>query len=524
MLFRRAIDQVEAVPMRDTEDAAAPFFSPDGRWVGFFTPSALKKVPVDGGPATTITAVVGQRYGASWGVNDVIVFAAGGSPNLMRVPAAGGKADVAVPASTFKGASLRWPSWTSDAKAIAFTVFGGLLSTSRVALHSITSGESHIVADGTQPIVTRDDQLLFAAGGSLWSVHLDSRRLAVTGSPIPVLEGLMVNSGGLASFTVAGNGSLAFIPGEPGGRRVVWATREGGRQPLLDKPQSYVNPRLSPDGRRMAVQIDSDTPEGGSDIWVYDLGSKSGSRLTLGHGRHVWPVWMPNGDDIIYAAQTSDNVTNLFRIAADGSGTPVQVTKSSTDQIPCAVTDGQVVFGAAESGGKMAIMLMPLDGRHEPRTIVHGTVTNTCFAVSPNGRYVAYTSSESGSLHIYVHALTGLSGTWQISTEGRNNEPQWSADGKELFFRALGVGIMAAPVDTGPRFAHGTPHLLVRYPAVLPSLFSVTRDGQQFLLAEGVGLTGVSGGPDQTPGGSNPSIIVTLNWLDELTRRVPATR
>jgi Tol biopolymer transport system component len=235
-------------------------------------------------------------------------------------------------------------------------------------------------------------------------------------------------------------------------------------------------------------------------------------------------VWTPDGRQIIYAADTSEHVLNLFRIVADGNGTPEQLTKGSQDQYPCAVTpDGDVVmFAAVENEGQLALTMMPL-GSREPRVIVHATVpgaasyADRCGSVSPNGKFIAYVSStETGQNEIFVRPLVSPAGQWQISTEGGGFSPIWSADGKELFYRRFGVGMMAASVDTGPSFAHGASHLLFPSPSPVRSIFSVTRDSQRFLLTEGHALSDAPGGFDQTPAGSVASIVVTLNWLDEL--------
>lgn len=338
---------------------------------------------------------------------------------------------------------------------------------------------------------------------------LDSKKLTIAGSPAPVLESVQVNVGGLAFFAVARNGSLAFKHGTGGESRTVgWTTREGVRQPLIDKPQWYVNPSLSPDGRRVAVQIDGAGGDSGgdSDVWVYDIEAKALSRLTFGGGRHTSPVWTPDGRRVIYAADTPDKVLNMFWTAADGTGQPEQLLRSRNEQIGTAVTpDGKtLVFEERGPSGKSAISFATLEGDRKPQIFLQSAFNEQRPALSPDGRWIAYQSDESGRYEIYVRPFPGPGGKWQISTHDGAG-PFWSPKGRELYFYyRVDQRIMAATVETGSSFKHATPRSLFNYRAPVVTTFSISPDGQRFLLPQG------------SDASETNDIVVVLDWAQGL--------
>jgi serine/threonine protein kinase/Tol biopolymer transport system component len=511
MLYHRAVDQLEVIPIRGTEDGAYPFFSPDGKWIGFFTTTALKKVPAEGGPPSTIVAA-GYRYGATWGSDGTIVFAWQGSPDLLRVSAAGGKPAVLVSAKAFGStSSLRWPHFVPDGSAVLFTVYGGSLESARIAVHSLKTGQSRVVMDGTYPVyVSQLGQLVFARGASLWAVSFDIRTLTATGSPIPVLEGVQVNAGGLAPFNIAAAGTLVYRPGGANDRTLTWINRQGIRDPVIDKRQAYLDPALSPDGRRIAVSITTELGEGemaADDIWVYDIETKALSRVTFGKGRHLQPVWV-DSRRLIYAAENQDNVRNLFMTSADGTGKPEQITRSAHQQIPTSVTaDGTVIFTEAGEAGRSGaqIWTLKLDGDRKAQMFLQeGTRNVNSGRVSPDGRWLAYRSDESGRYELYVRSFLGTAGKWQISTNGANY-PFWSPDGRELLFFD-GTSIESTQVSSGLLLSHTVPQTLFQFVSPGNNNFSPSRDGQRF-------LTLVAG--DLAPG-----MVVAVNWLDEVKARL----
>ena len=515
MLYRRAIDQVEPVPIRGTENAQYPFFSPDAKWIGFFADNALKKVPAEGGPATTLCPA-GFRRGASWGRDGTIVFSSDPSLDLMQVPEAGGVPQPAVRAAEFSGAQLRWPHLLPDARTVLFTTGGESLQNARIAAHSFETNKSQTLLEGSNPVYAETGHLLFARGGSLWSVPFDPRRLTIGGSPAPVLEGLQVNVGGLALFALASDGSLISVPGDEGTRRTaVWVTRAGVVQPLIEQPQSYVGiPLLSPDGNVLAAAID-DGP--GRDIWTYDLGRHVLSRLTFDKGREGNPVWTSDGQRIVFTGDTPEGNANLFWTRADGAGTPERLTRSASNQTPTSVSpDGKfLAFYQQGSGTGWDLWVLPLQGDRKPQLFLRTSFNERDAAFSPDGRLIAYASDETGRSELYVRPFPGPGGKWQVSTSGLTTVPLvgWRADGKELFYGSslAGPTVMAGLVDLRDVFKAEQPHALFTAPSALNVFaLSVTQDGSRFV--------GLQSGEATT----TQQLDLTLNWLDDLKTRMPS--
>ena len=515
LLYRRRIDRHDTVPIRGTEGGEFPFFSPDGKWIGFFTANAINKVPIEGGPPSMLVRIEGFRRGAAWGVDDTIVFAADGSPDLMRVPAAGGEPTVAVSVKLFSGATaLRWPSWRPDGSALVFTVWSGALETSRVGAYATTSGQARFVTDGTAPHSLGSGDLLFGRSGSLWTVSMDWKNLTARGTPVPVLEGVTLNPGGSGVYGVADNGSLAYMSGNAGTDRLVaWIARDGQRQPLLDKPQAIVNQRLSPVGRRLALQIAA--TDSTSDIWLYDIDTKVQSRITFG-GRNTNPVWTPDGRRIVYAhGDGPAGVRNLYWAAADGTGVAERLSESPRTQLPFDVSPdgGTLIFGQLNEQGRTEFWTLPLAGDRKPQLYLQtvGSLRVDAGAAdgnarfSPDGRWIGYQSNESGPIEVYVRPFPGPGGKRQISS-GWGTAPVWSPAGKELFFQGPG-NVMAVDVQTGASFAHGGPRQLFIYNTSIFSDYSVAPDGGRFALV-------VNAAPD-----ASPDVLVVLNWADDLKRR-----
>jgi eukaryotic-like serine/threonine-protein kinase len=506
MLFRRELDQLEAVPIRGTETGEFPFFSPDGKWLGFFTPGAMKKVPIGGGPPSTITPT-GNRFGASWGPDDTIAFASTSSPDIMRVPSAGGKAMPLVPAKSVDNASLRWPVWMPDGTGVLFTVFAGGLGAARIGAYSLKDGSSHIIAEGTFPLVTPGGDFLFARGASAWTAPLNPRTLAIgTSPPVPVVEGVQINNGGLALVAAHAVGTIAYESGSASDNIVMnWIGRDGVRQPLIEKPQPYRQPRVSPDGSRVAVTIFAGgdaTSENASDVWTYEISTKALSRLTFGAGRHESPVWTPDSRRIIYAGDSPEKRLNLFEAAADGTGQAAQLTRSPNSQRPFAVTpDGKTLIYVEQSpGGVVSIHYIALEGDRTPHVYLQTQFNTQAPALSSDGRFLAYQSDETGRNEVYVRPFPGPGGKWQVSTNG-GTAAVWSPDGKALYFYDT-EGIKAASIESRESsFRSGVPKLLFPYRRPVGFSLTMSPDGQRFAVLERVSVE------------STPHVIVASNAL-----------
>ena len=330
----------------------------------------------------------------------------------------------------------------------------------------------------------------------------DPRKLAITGAAVPVIEGVLP-----FQYSLSSTGSLVYVPGSSQAPqlRLVWVDRNGGEQPVPAPVHNYVMPRISPDGRRAAAAIE----EADSQIWTYDLGRDTLTRLTFEGDLNVDPVWTPDGKRIVFKGTGN----RLFWQPADGSGAAEAMTNGplSTNDFPSSWSpDGQAA-AIVETIGTQSVWILPLQDR-KPRLFDRGQTNETAPRFSPDGHWIAYTSLESGRSEIYVRLYPGPGGKWQISTEG-GTEPMWNPKGRELFYRA-GNKMIAVEVTTQGAFSAGKPRMLfeaayVPTPRSLPN-YDVSPDGQRFLMLK---ATEQAQAPTQ--------INVVLNWFEELKRRVP---
>ena len=335
-IYLRSMDSQEARPIPDTEGATAPFFSPDGQWVGFFAGGKLKKISVSGGAAVTLGNAEGA-FGGGWGSQGTIVFAPRAGSPLLQVSDAGGAQQ---PVSRLeKGESLNmWPQFLPGGKAVLFAA-GNNSVDSQVAIQSIATGERHNLIGGMQPRYAASGYLIYAQGGTLMATTFDPHRLEITGTPVPMVEGVAY-SPALASsqYGISDNGTLVFISGgaQANQRRMVWVTRNGAEQPLPAPPQAYEIVRVSPDGRRVAVELDEQ-------FWLYDLARDALTRFTFEGNRNQNPLWTPDGKRIAFFS-TKEGTENLFWQMADGSGGLERLSTSQYVQIPRSWSpDGQLL-------------------------------------------------------------------------------------------------------------------------------------------------------------------------------------
>lgn len=506
-LFRRALDQVDPVPIAGTEGGECPFFSPDGRWIGFFADSALKKVPAGGGAALTICPA-GFRKGASWGLNGIIVFASGSSPDLMQVPATGGLPK-ALTTITKSGVKAVWPELTPDGRAVLYAEMeGNRAASSHVMVRSLESGLERELLAGTSPRLSPTGQLVFARNSDLWAVAFDRKGLTLEGSPAPVLQGIQVNSGGMALFAIARDGSL--VHAVPGRSVVALIDRTGRSDVLVDGPEVYRGvPQPSPDGRRLAMAF-SDQISLSSAIWIYDLGLRTISRLTFGRSYDSGPVWTSDGRRIVFNSDRAGGAQNLFWTAADGSGVPEQLTSSPYSQSATSWSKQHAMVVFTEVGSTANLGILQLVAPRQVLPFLRTGLEEHSGAISPDGHWIAYMSNEAGRDEIYVRSFPTGEGKWQVTTQG-GAMPGWSADGTELFYLADDT-LMSAPVIVGSAFQTAPPRALFRHAQPWnydgASRFAVMPDAQHFLMLE--------------PAGASYQLQVTLNWSQELTSRVSA--
>jgi Tol biopolymer transport system component len=515
-LYVRAMDSLDATPIPGTEGAINPFFSPDGQWLGFFAGKKLKKVSVSGGVALTLGEVNGPR-GASWGSQGMIAFAPAGVSLLQKVPDAGGTPQ---PLSRFeKGeASHRWPEFLPDGKALLFDAMTSTFNWTKAQLvvESVGTGErQNLIQGGWQPRYASSGHLIYAQRGSLMAAPFDLQRLALTGTPVPVVEGVRQSTTtGAVQYSFSATGSLAYVPGavQSAQLRLVWVTRNGAEQPLAAPARGYVFPRISPDGRRIAVGVmDQETQ-----VWLYDLSRETLTRFTFEGNVNLSALWTPDGRRITFQSD-KEGPPNVYWQRADGSGGLERLTTSDYTSVPSSCSpDGQLLaFVQVDPATGFDIWVLRLTDR-KAQPFLRTPYSETSPRFSPDGRWLAYISNESGRYEVYVQPYPGPGGKWQISTEG-GTEPAWNPNGRELFYRS-GDKMMAVDIATQLGFTVGKPRVLFAgwYEAT-PATFSnydVTPDGQRFLMLK----------RNEQEASAPTQINVVLNWFEELKHRVPTEK
>ncbi len=375
----------------------------------------------------------------------------------------------------------------------------------RIVAQSLDTGERNIIVEGTHPHYSPTGHVVFAREASLWALPFDADRLEVSGAPTPLIDGVRVRPLDLANFTVADDGSLVYAPIslESQQRELVWVDREGRSLPVVEERLPYIRPRLSPDGRRVAVEIEQD-------IWIYSLERRARTRITFEGGR-LTPVWTPDGEKVTFS---TPNQRTIDWKAADGSGKVETLTAGEYIVFPHSWSrDGQVLAFYENKAGQRDIWILPMEGDRAPVSFVATEFNERSPSFSPDGRWIAYVSDESGRNEVYLQPYSGRGGKVPVSTDG-GREPVWCPEGSELFYRN-GGRMMVVSVETAPALDIGVPRVLFegRYaetdtPGGGTQFYDVSRDCQRFVMVQD---------SDQAP----TQLTVVLNWFEELKRLVP---
>jgi len=507
-LYLRAMDSLEARPIPGTEGALSPFFSRDGQWVGFFANGNLKKVSVNGGAALTLSGTPLLR-GASWGSLGTIAFSPRYGRGLQQISDAGGTPK---PLSSLEKGETNhtWPDFLPDGKSVLFSAEDG--NNTAIGVQSPTGEQRKLVESGISPRYALTGHLLYAQGGTLMAQPFDAQHLEATGKAIPVAENILqsVNSR-VAQYGISDIGSLVYVSGgvQSIQSRMVWVSRNGTEQALPAPAHNFQMPRLSPDGRRIAVAI----IESEIHTWLYDLSRETSTRFTFVGSANQNATWTPDDKRIAFSSN-KEGPTNIFWQLADGSGGLERLTTSEYVNIPMSWSpDGQLLAFIENNPatGQDIWVLRLSDRKTQPflRTPFNESVPR----FSPDGRWLAYISNESGRNEVYVQPYPGPGGKWQISTDG-GTEPAWNPNGRELFYRS-GDKMMAVDIATQSGFTVGRPRMLFEGP-YLPTAYTnpnydVSTDGQRFLMLK----------PTEQAQSAPTQIVVVQNWFEELKRRVP---
>ncbi len=494
LLFVRALNQHKATPLQGTEGALCPFVSPDSQWVGFCANGQLKKIPLNGGTPQALGAGATDGVGASWGEAGGIVFAPRFFDGLWQVPAAGGKAEPLTKLDWQRGErSHFWPELLPGGAAVLFTIWhGGGVKHSEIAVQSLTTGAKKILLkNATRARYLTTGHLLVTQQGSLQIVPFDLRRLEVTGPATTLAEKVVVSPiSGSAHYDCTPDGLLVYLPeaAQRSNCRLWWLDRQGKTLPLSDKAQSYGTLRLAPNGQHLAIAVPGHT----TDLWSLELGNGNFKRLTF-EQTNTTPLWTPDNRRIVFASDLAGAPLNLYWKAADGSDNAERLTTSSNLQLPGTFTpDGRtLLFTEIDPRTRNDVWALDVSepaATRRPRPLLQTDADEAQPALSPDGRWLAYTRKEAGQWQIYVQSFPDLNGKWQLSTEG-GMEPLWSRGGKELFYRA-GDKVMAVTISTAAGFQASSPQpaftKLSGFNAgtLLPT-YDVSPDGQRIVMMQG---------------------------------------
>jgi serine/threonine-protein kinase len=528
-LFLRPLDQFEGHRVAGgsgTEAAYHPFFSPDGQWLGYVTPVALRKVSVTGGAPITLCQLDRSR-GASWGPDGTIVFASSANAGLSIVPATGGDPQPLTTLDEANGeVSHRWPQWLPGGTRILYTSGTDLsdFSGASLVVLDVPSGEHTVIhRGGFYARYVPTGHVLYVNDGTVFALPFDVKKLTATGSQFPVLEGIEADeTHGSAQFDVAQTGLLGYLPGVVDLRpfSIVRVDAAQRREILWQEAGVFGSPKLSPDGNRLALSVLRD---GNWDIWVYDLERGVATRITFGAGYDADPAWSPDGGWLAFASDRDGEMT-VYRKRADGSGQAERLI--APDLLPSPFPnswspDGRWLAVSPTGAGGNDLWIVPADGQGDGEALMATPYSEVFAAFSPDGRWVAYESDESGRREVYVGSFPPGGGKWQISDES-GSQAVWSRDGRRLYYRT-DEGVMVVDVDgSSASFRAGKPRPAISgdYIGGLNGVqagnyffpdYDVAPDGS-FVLFAG----------DEQPEGVTTAKLVT-GWFGELRRLTTAT-
>ena len=525
----RNFDQLEATPIRGTEGVGGqgvasprgPFFSPDGQWIGYWAAGQLKKISVNGGAAVTLCSIPAP-LGATWASDDTILFAQGSG--IWRVSGNGGVPEQIVKVEDDRRAQS--PQLLPDGRAVLFTL--GRSSTwdeAEVVVQPLDGRPRQALAVGTDARYVSSGHIVYVVRGAILAIPFDARALTATGGPVPLVEGIAqapAAQSGAAHFAMSESGTLVYATtfgSTAAVRTMAWVDRQGQEEPIDAPARPYLYPRLSPDGTRIASDVNGQN----RDIWIWDLTRKAETRLTTDPTPDRSPTWTPDSRRVIFSSDRKGN-PNLFWQSADAVTEAEQLTNALEAHFAHSISpDGKrVVLDrlriADASGADLAFLV--LDGDRKLQGLIETPSIEISGEISADGRWLAYQTNRSGRFDVVVRPFPEVGGgEWPISTAG-GTEPLWSRHTPELFYRAPNGAVMSVDVVPGENWKAGTPKQVIAGEGYFLGpdgnpyrTYDVSLDGRRFLMLKNVTVT------ENTP--TMPHLIVVQNWLEELKRRVP---
>jgi Tol biopolymer transport system component len=525
-LYLRPLSAYTSELIARSEGAYHPFFSPDSRQLAFFASGSIRRVAITGGnPIEITTGIDEQTRGATWAGDGFVYF--GGESGLSRVPASGGVPEVVTTLGQQAGAAHRWPEAIPSHRALLFTVFTGDLDASRIAVLSLQSHEWRVLLDeaGYHARYAPTGHVVYLRGNTMMAVPFDADRLEITGVPEPVLEGVAANPGGAGHFRFSDNGTLAYVPGlvRPSDTRTlssspVWVDANGKEEAIGPQPGLYTDPAIAPDGTRVAMTVADEA--GSTNIRIWDLNRRNWTVLTEESSQDEVPVWTLDARRIVFSSGRNGRFNHLYMQRADGIGEARRLSRDDgvptgggSEQSPRAEigwyptsvsSDGRWLFlvEMGQTALKNAVGTLPLEGEGSPRRLFEGDEAR----LSPNRRWLAYSSEESGSSQIYVRPFPDVEATrWTVSRGGANG-PRWSPNGRALYYRS-GNQMVRAQVADGDVFSFGSTETLFDTSTYLRG-HDLAPDGRFLMLR-------------RTDNDASGRPHVVLNWFEELQRLVP---
>ena len=537
-LYVRSLGELRAVPLAGTTNARNPFFSPNSQWIGFFADGSLKKIAVTGGAAVTLCAAADDR-GGSWAEDGSIVLQATSSgAGLSRVSSAGG---TPVPLTKLGAgeATHRWPQILPGGGAVLYTAHSGpspLEAEATIVVQPLPDGTPKVVQRGGHyGRYLRSGHLVYIHQGILFAKSFDLAVLEPTGQPVPVIQGISTFAGlggagagglgGSANVAWTETGTAVYLAGGQYGSTealIEWMDRAGKVTPLRATRASWSNPQFSPDGRQLALDIVAEK----TDVFTYEWARDTLTPVTLGLPFLARPVWTPDGRRLTYRSSRNAVASNLYWQRADGSGNVQRLTDSQNWQIAGSwhPTGKFLAFGESRPGTSGDLMMLPLEGDEvsgwrpgEPTVFLSTPFSELDPVFSPDGRWVAYTSQETGRGEVYVRPFPGPGGKWRVSTDG-GSFPTWSRTRSELFYASPDNHLMVAP------YAVEANSFKADKPRVWSQRRFMTRPGRPFDLHPDGERFALAAAPENVTAVQQDKLVFIFNFFDELRRVAPAPK
>jgi len=522
-LFRRPIDELEARPIRGTEGAiSTPFFSPDGRSVGYWDSGdeGLKRIDIGGGTPVVLARATIVR-GASWGTDGTILYSK--QDGIWSVEADGGTPRLVIP---IEQGWVHGPQMLPDGHSVLFTRLpaprGVSWEGAEIVVRDLANGQENVVVTGEDGRYVPTGHIVFAADTTLFAVPFDAAAARVTGGPVPVVEGVrrevwVAGNTATANYGFTDDGMLVYVRGRAKRtpvvpRDLVIVDRQGKTRPITDERRDYWRPRISPDGLRVAVEVFDGQAQ---HIWVVSLETGVSTQVTFEGINNVFPVWTRDGESVIFNA-IREGTRKIYRKAVGGSG-ETEALGAEGETVPTDLSrEGTLLFSLGEQTAERAIWTLSLDDR-KAAEILQTAAQEHHAMFSPDARWLAYASNASGRHEIYVRPYPIVPGTERRVSEGGGLGPVWAPDGSALYYRSA-TSLMVAPTPLGPGFVPGRSRALFsterfRFSGNTPA-FDIHPDGKQFVMVT------MGDAPPPLP----DQINVVLNWFEELKRRAPVGR